>query len=506
MLPTVLAVAALTLLPCQDSRPVVSLRDRVTRVTGARLWAECLRLSGKEEREAQRYPESLAAYTASLLLDEDDMHGLGGRAKAFTALGRHNDAADDYARLIALDPNDPDSWNSVAEGWIARGKFDEAQQCFNRAVELSPEGCDRYYRRILQVCSWLGLDSSRTPFLAGFEKPFGLTPATIKNVSADRLERAEWTTLDALVNDTDNLAYRWAHLHAIRGVIRHALGRHKSATADYDDALVRMADQGALHYSRACLAHELHDELTASSHLTRAEEYGHERSDVVSLRAQLHWGAREWDQAAPCFAEWWKLDPENLPVIQKHAVCLRMLGKDDEADSITERAAELVHMRVARLLFDQAHTLGVELEALDVARRLLTRTLDRRELTPRERSKGFGGRGDILSYEGHSKEAFDDYTASVRLDPRNSIIRRTRAKLVLFLQRPHIAASDAEAYFRQKPWDLKGVELLQEARGQELFAASVAGRAPEFRPAGPVVPTPITVSIVRWWVEEYLSP
>lgn len=483
MLPSAL-VAAFVLVPL-DVPPKAAVRPRES-VRPMQGWAEQLRKCGMERRHAGRLYEALAAFNAALLLDPNSDSAYAGRGKTLTLLGRHDKAADDYARMIALAPNDWESWQCVAEGWMLRGRYDEAQRCFDHTAGLRPPGKWRCDARLAEMALWAGTETTAVQLT--------LSPETVANTPAERQCRAETAVVQALLLETDGTREPRAKLYACRGYIRHGMGRHFEAVADYDRALEVVTTDASLHYYRAQLAHLQRDEEKALHHLDLAEQAGLERRYLVDLRGEMHCDTHEWEQAAACAAEWCRLEPENPYPFRTNSVLLCILGQDEAAVEAAERAAKLAKTSTVVELCSFALRTLDGLGRKSEVDRLLTRTLDLPGVSAADRGMLYFMRGMCRDFESRTAEGFEDVTRSVRICPDVPGSRVVRAELAMHQKRTAAAMEDVEAACRLQPYDSRNWELLRAVRGQEEVAAAIAGRKPDYRPAGPVVRVPITVA------------
>ena len=511
MLSTAL-VALLSLPPQPVVRVQVDLRERVQTVTALQVWAEQLRCAGGELRDGRRLPEgaektqrmgmtppagprlpeALAAFNASLLLCPDDWYTLLGRARTFTAQGRHDEAATDYTRMLALRPDWWDNWVWLGEAWISRGDLDQARRCFDHAADLRPPGKWRCDARLAEASCWLGVEVtySRNSMCA----LAGLTPEGVAAVPLERQSRAESAIAHAMLMEPDDSRERRAKLHAFRGIVRHGMGRHAEAAAEYDQALTDLTTDYHLHYWRAEVAAKRGDRETAFRHLDLAEGYGLGRPFALWLRGHLHRDAGEWERVEACIAECLAILPDDVNTLRAHGSLLRHLGKDEAADRAARRVAELAGTNWAIEVLLQAWSLGAEFGQWKAADRLHTRTLDAGGLSSLDQGLLYFNRGKWRCDAGPTEEGYEDMTRAVRLAPHFTDFRTERARQALFLMRYADAIEDADAVCRQRPHDPAGWKLLREARGPEEMAATLAGRKPDFRPAGPVVKLPIEVS------------
>lgn len=522
MLP-VAATAVLALIPTPDLRVPIDLRTRVQQVTALQIWAEQLRREGVGLREGMRLPqgakqlrwmgttvregerldEALAAFNASLVLRPDNPDAIVGRAKTHALLGRCDAAEADYARLLALEPHNPQFWQMVAEGWIAREKFTEARQCFDRARGLSGPGKWQVDVVVVEALRWLGLSPSVETQVG---KPVsGSQWNALHGVSPERRFWAKQALADAVALDTDGVWCSRAVLRLHRGMLLLVDGRSADARDEFDAGLKLAPDNADLHLGRAEACLRLADMKEAVISLEAAERCGCSQPAADFTRGQIHLTGHEYEAAAKAFAKCCEVGPENAEVYHLHALALRMAGSDDEADRVGRRAAALGGWCELDELIGQSMSFMTLGQPASVDR-LLTRAIEQPSWSKRQRAKLFATRGLVRGGTGRSEEAFDDLTAAVRLDPGHHIYRGQRAHHAIFMRRMAAAAEDADAYFRLMHHDSSAHNNLQRVRSDIEVGAAIAGRAPDFRPAGPVVRVPITVSYARVWVEQHLNP
>ncbi len=103
MLPVAI-VAAVALLPPNDTALRYSVRGNARGVTAVELLAEKLRAEAVELREGKNPTDALSRFNAAVLLNPDDPNARIGRAKTFGVLGRFDESDKDYAEVLARNP------------------------------------------------------------------------------------------------------------------------------------------------------------------------------------------------------------------------------------------------------------------------------------------------------------------------------------------------------------------------------------------------------------------
>lgn len=86
--------------------------------------------------------ESVAAFSQALVLDPTHVDALYNGAVAFSAMGRHQEAAELYERMLALDPSDVDARVGRAGALLELGRSEEAEAELREAARSAPDRAD----------------------------------------------------------------------------------------------------------------------------------------------------------------------------------------------------------------------------------------------------------------------------------------------------------------------------------------------------------------------------
>lgn len=497
MLPVALAVA-LVALPPNETALRYSVRTKARGCTGVELLAEKLRVEAVELRNAQKPADALPLFNAAVLLHPDDTDIRIGRAKTFAALGRYDEQADEYAWVLARNPCSYEAWQSVAEGWIARGKWAEAKKCFGHAREFVGPGRQRCEMLVEEAHYWIGRE-------VAIGSTVRLSLSELAGCPIERLVAAEEALFDALQLDTDALRDLRNGILTLRGLVRHALGRHAEAASDFDTVLDSLPENADVHFVRSAVAFDMKDFATAADHLAAAERTGHQpESDLRQARCKLLLATADYERAETVSAEWVRMAPADHEAALYRAITLRFVGKDEEADQVTAAAAVLCERTFAEQACHEVYAMWAGYDRLDATERLLTRLIANTPDTS-ELAAAYCNRGALRRQRGENEGALDDLTACVRLRPLSYAPRTTRARMALELRRYDITLEEARALTRLWPHDPTGHKLLADARSAIDMAAGIAGREPDYRPAGPLVTLPGGYSLGAEWVCAYLS-
>lgn len=504
-MPTAALLAAVVCSPMPDTHPHCAVR-RLNVVTAPEVFAERLVAYGFELYAENKPSDALAAFDAARCLSPDRSTIPWSRALALAALGRHDEAADEYERMLSFDPTNPYLWQNVAFGWVERGKFGEAEACFAEARRWCATDAERFELDVGEAMSWAGgaPREHKTRRLNRFPFTQEATGGQLGLVPADRLVRAEAALTHAIaLNNSGGKHNSVANAYHGRGVVRFHLGRTAEAQWDADQALSVSPSNPVCHLLRASLAQRRGDRAVALEHLDLAARFGADPATVAGCRCAVFTDAGEVAKAEEAAREWCRLDPQGVNALRVHGALLRLSGKDDEADRAAERVAELTGSSVVKPFIDQAQILlgqFGQFEHRESAFRTYARLLARPHLTRFQYLDVLTRRADLWRFLGQQMEAFDDLTTAVRLAPENPHYRLLRLTAADSLQREREVLEDAAAMRRLRPMVAEVTAVWRRVSGPEELRAAMAGREPDYRPAGPVVAVPITVSAPRVFV------
>lgn len=496
-MPTATLLAAVACLPMSDDHPHCAVR-RVRVVTAPEVLAEQLARYGFDSLDAGQPADALVMFDASLRLMWGAPFHHWGRATALAALGRHDDAADAFARMLAIAPTDPEVWQLVAIGWIERGKLAEAEVCFAHASAMPGSERARFESFMRESGFWAGARPRQQwpKVIRGGTRKASAPHSQLAVTDPSLLVRAEVSASRGLALEVNGEFNSRADAFVIRGAFRYHLGRLRDAVGDVEQALALAPADAQAHYSRAYMARDQRDTPTALAHLELAERYGAPPAHVAQVRCEVLADAGEYAKAEEAAREWCRLSPHHIDAFRQHGVLLRLLGKDDEADRSAERAAEITGLCPLMLIGDQVQGLLNRFGQAAVAERVLSRLKERPGLTRHKYVIAVGNHATLQAFRGDEEGAFEELSLAVRLEPTAPTWREARARLALHTKRYTAAAEDAEALLRYQPSHRTAAGVLRQAREAIALQASVAGREADFRPAGPVMRVPISVSSV----------
>lgn len=92
---------------------------------------------------------AVADFSRAIKLDGGNISALKGRARAYAALKRYDDAIADWSRIVALRPDGEEHYRDRATTYLEMGNAKEAFADYDKAIELKAKNPDSYIGRAL---------------------------------------------------------------------------------------------------------------------------------------------------------------------------------------------------------------------------------------------------------------------------------------------------------------------------------------------------------------------
>ena len=106
---------------------------------------------GREKPESAHYEEAIRYYTLVIESGEVSKENLGNafynRANAFSALGKHVKAIQDYSSALRFNPGSADTYYNRGNSHATLGDHDQAIRDYSQAIRLRPNHDLAYYNR-----------------------------------------------------------------------------------------------------------------------------------------------------------------------------------------------------------------------------------------------------------------------------------------------------------------------------------------------------------------------
>ncbi len=136
---------------------------------------------------------AIEQFTLAIAADPTFPHALQGRAEAYAALLKHEEALADYSRLLELDPHWPNAQGARGQTLTALGRFQEALPDLTRAIEQDPRNPNWFSARGHAYSMLEKFD----PAEADYRKALELNPRFMTAITGVALSLAIRGDLDA---------------------------------------------------------------------------------------------------------------------------------------------------------------------------------------------------------------------------------------------------------------------------------------------------------------------
>ncbi|MDX2522748.1 tetratricopeptide repeat protein [Streptomyces europaeiscabiei] len=277
---------------------------------------------------------------------------------------------------------------------------------------------------------------------------------------------------------------RAAFARALRGRALHRDGAHRSAVAEYDQALALDPGSATAWQGRAVARAHTGDYAAAVADLDRADALAPDDTTTLVLRGDYHRLLGDPDAAVADLDRAVALDPVRRSTWASRGAARHAQGSLDEALADLDRALELdgeyvwALVRRARVrrsrgehgrqLADLHHAVALDPDA------------------PWVRCE----RGDALRAADRDEEALADYDRAIELDPLYASAYASRGVTRFRLGRHDEALTDLDAAVALLPeyaWALRHRAALHLELGDAGRALADAGRARALRPGDPLI-------------------
>ncbi|CAN2535267.1 Photosystem+I+assembly+protein+Ycf3 [Methylocapsa aurea] len=209
------------------------------------------------------------------------------RALAFRALGRFDEAVDDYRAAVALRPGSGELRCNLAIALTELGRGAEAAAHYAKAAECAPDRPEIWYN----LANALAEIGPAAQVEAAFLRAIELEPRLVEaqaNFGRWLMQRGRWSEAAARLTIAVRLAPAAAYWNNL-AVVLQELGRHSEAIVCYESALTLQPDLADAHYNLGCLLHirGRTDEAVARHHAAIAADSRHGGARIALCMAEL---------------------------------------------------------------------------------------------------------------------------------------------------------------------------------------------------------------------------
>ncbi len=314
----------------EDTVPALTLLLANT-AAGDATRALALAVRGREHRTRGRYEDSLADYSAAVVLAPTLSRAFAGRASTYAMQEAFDAALADFNRAIDLNPLHA---RAIANrGYVYRmtGRYTEALAEYDHALALNPH----YPWAVTGRGQVFRLLNRYREALADYNRVLETTPNyTWAIASRGQTLRFLGRYDQALIEQSRaiELAPEYAGALADRGEVYRRMGRHEAALADFDQA-VNLSPQYAWAIAHRGVAHlRLGHYEAALADFDRALDIDPKYTAALACRARAYHRTGRHEQARTDLEQALRLDPGSGLARHEYAVLVTLDGEDRAPD------------------------------------------------------------------------------------------------------------------------------------------------------------------------------
>jgi tetratricopeptide (TPR) repeat protein len=202
-----------------------------------------------------RLDEAIENFQRALALKPDFPEAHGGLGNALRLQGRLDEAASQYERMLALRPGDAGAHNNLAGLLMMRGRVRDAMAQYRLAIAAKPDHAETYFN-LGNAFDAVGRAAEAT---VAYRKALAIRAdfAGAHNNLGNVLQKlGQLAQAEAHYRRAIEIAPNYAHSHRNLGNVLVALNRHKEAIPAYNSALA-MGSADAKLYNSVGIAHNV---------------------------------------------------------------------------------------------------------------------------------------------------------------------------------------------------------------------------------------------------------
>ena len=255
-------------------------------------------------------------------------------------LNRPADAFEQLSQVLRSNPGDAEAWNRRGLVLCALGRFDEANQDFGRAIELNPDHAEAQCNRGKALATLGRIDEAVSAFDGALALEPKLADAWYCRGNAchglKRYEEARSAFDKALALQPD-FAAAWLG----RGNVCYALKLFEDAIAAYDTAVARNPRYAEAINNRATVLLDLERYREAISGFEKALQLRSDFADAWLGLGGAYYELSEFDKAAAAYERALRLNPRLVKAWVGHGNILARSRQHQEALAAFDRALAL---------------------------------------------------------------------------------------------------------------------------------------------------------------------
>ena len=359
-------------------------------------------------RSEKKYPESIAAFDKALKINPNFAQAWKQRGRVLLRLDKYSEALTSFDKAIALSPNQFALYG--LRGFTLRylKRFPEAIEAFNQAIKIDPLFKFAY--------GWRGLSygdlKKYRQGIADFTQAIQLDPKDAMYYSlrgASYSELKDYKQAIADYTQAIQLDPKDADYYYFRGVYGYlALEDYKQAIADYTQAIQLNRKDARYYFNRGIAYLALKDYKQAIADYTQAIQLDPKDAIYYSHRGGVYLILKDYKQAISDLTETIRRDPKNAPYTIQG---LRYSEFKDNKNIL------IPYTTIMSITYSERGNAYIQLKEYKQAINDYTQAI---QLNPKN-ADYYAIRGGIYSFLKEYKQAIDDYTQAIKIDHKKAI-------------------------------------------------------------------------------------
>jgi tetratricopeptide (TPR) repeat protein/S1-C subfamily serine protease len=351
--------------------------------------------------------ESITAFDKALKINPDFAQAWKLRGRVLGLLDKYSEALTSFNQAIALSPNQFDLyyWRGLSLAQLKR--FPESIEAYNQAIKFYPDFQHSYLSR---GWSYLALQKYQQA-IDDFTQVIQLDP---KNADYYHSRGLAYSLLNKRQQAIDDLTQaiqldpKNAQYYSHRGYAYSALKKYQQAITDFTKA-IQLDPKNAQYYNARGLVYgSLEDYKKAIEDITEAIRLDPKDFSYYASRGIAYSGLKDYKQAISDLTEAIRLDPKNAPYTVQG---LRYSEFKDNKLRISSYNTQLSIVYATR--GDAYSKLKEYKQAIDDYTQAM-------KIDP-ENAEYYKNRGSAYVQLKEYKQAIDDYTQAIKIDDKNAI-------------------------------------------------------------------------------------
>ncbi|MCW9679361.1 tetratricopeptide repeat protein [Dolichospermum planctonicum UHCC 0167] len=356
---------------------------------------------------SQKYAEAIKAVDKAISKKPDFYQAWYFKGVIFFSEKKDKEAITAFDKALKINPDFAQAWKLRGRALFILDKYSEALASFDKAIALSPNQFDLYYWRGLYLAQLKRFPESIEAYNQAikFYPDYKLiyNSRGLSYVNLQKYQQAIDDFNQAIQLDPKNADY-----YHSRGLAYSLLNKHQQAIDDFTQAIQLDPKNAQYYYSRGIAYSFFNKHQQAIDDFNQAIQLDPKNAEYYSVRGMQYVISREYKKAIKDFTEAIRLDDKSVFYYGYRGIAYSGLKQYKQAISdLTET--------IRRDPKNAPYTVGGLRYSEFKDNKILISSYNKRI------SIVYKARGDSHWNLKNYKQAIDDYTQAIKIDPKNAI-------------------------------------------------------------------------------------